>query len=131
MATTAGGLIAGAGVTLIAVVIIEILKPGAAHGFRPSPFFPGSRLVTPEWGGTLNGWVDEGEGQEWALCCSTFEGCDAAAKFHEGCDAHNTTLTVVHNAGCLVAGSACDPENSGSNPGNFTFGGFVRTLSHA
>eukprot|EP01045_Picozoa_sp_COSAG04_P002969 COSAG04_NODE_116_length_25104_cov_94.064907_9_plen_634_part_00 len=81
-----------------------------------SPHFPGSRLLTAEWGGTLNGWAGKGEGQEWSLCCSTFEGCDTAAKFHAGCDAHNTTLTVAHNAG-----------NGGSNPGNFTFGGFVRS----
>ena len=56
--------------------------------------------------------------QEWSLCCSTFEGCDTAAKFHAACDAHTPTLTVAHNAG-----------DGGSNPGNFTFGGFVRIPS--
>eukprot|EP01045_Picozoa_sp_COSAG04_P023105 COSAG04_NODE_2699_length_3714_cov_39.069499_1_plen_58_part_10 len=56
-------------------------------------------------------------GREWALCCSTFEGCDTGAKFHEGCDAHTPTLTVAHNAG----GKNGDGE---VNPGNFTFGGF-------
>ena len=82
------------------------------------PHFRGSRLLTPDWGGTLNGWAGKGEWQEWALCCSTFEGCDTGAKFHAGCDAHTPTLTVAHNAG-----------NGGSNPGNFTFGGFVRSPS--
>ena len=87
--------------------------------------FSESQLLTTEWSASLLGWVTEGnrsaafhEDQEWALCCSTFEGCDTAAKFHAGCDAHNTTLTVAHNAG-----------DGGSNPGNFTFGGFVRIPS--
>ena len=82
------------------------------------PQFPNSKLLTPEWGGALNGWAGEGEGQEWSLCCSTFEGCDTAAKFHAACDAHTPTLTVAHNAGS---------DRNGGNRGNFTFGGFVRT----
>ena len=53
------------------------------------------------------------------LCCSTFEGCDNGTKFHAGCDAHTPTLTVVHNADGTYLGK--------TNPGNFTFGGFVRT----
>eukprot|EP01045_Picozoa_sp_COSAG04_P021889 COSAG04_NODE_2397_length_4209_cov_10.504380_1_plen_393_part_00 len=80
---------------------------------EPSPQFPGSRLVTPARGEQLNGWAGT-EGQEWALCCSTFEGCDTAAKFHQACNAHTPTLTVAR------------PRNHGSNPGDFTFGGFVR-----
>ena len=79
------------------------------------PHMPGSRLLTPEWDAALSGWIDD-EGREWALCCSTFEGCDTAAKFHAACDDRTPTLTVAHNAG-----------NGGSNPGNFTFGGFVRS----
>ena len=78
--------------------------------------FRGSRLLTAEWGGTLNGWADM-TGRGWSLCCSTFEGCDTAAKFHQGCD-NKTTLTVAHNAG---------GDRNGGNPGNFTFGGFVRS----
>ena len=77
--------------------------------------FPGSRLLTPAWGKQLNDWAGT-EGQEWSLCCSTFEGCETTAKFHAACDAHTPTLTVAHNAG-----------DGGSNPGNFTFGGFVRS----
>ena len=84
-------------------------------GSRCQLRFPGSRLLTEAWDLQLNSWAAKGEGQAWSLCCSTFEGCDTAAQFHAGCDAHNTTLTVAHNAG-----------NGGSNPGNFTFGGFVR-----
>ena len=79
--------------------------------------FGESRMLTPEWSGQLNAWAGM-EGQEWSLCCSTFEGCDTAAKFHAACDAHTPTLTVAHNAG-----------DGGSNPGNFTFGGFVRIPS--
>ena len=91
--------------------------------------FRGSRLLAVEWGGKLNGWAGKGEGQEWSLCCSTFEGCDTAAKFHAACDAHTPTLTVAHNAGGT---SDCpswqyDCTGYGSNPGNFTFGGFVRS----
>ena len=67
----------------------------------------------PVWGSALSNWTNA---QHWRLCCSTFEGCDTAAKYHAGCDAHAPTLTVAHNAG-----------NGGSNPGNFTFGGFVRS----
>ena len=74
-------------------------------------------MLTPEWGNQLNAWADM-EGREWSLCCSTFEGCDNATKFHAGCDAHTPTLTVARNAG-----------DGGSNPGNFTFGGFVRIPS--
>ena len=83
--------------------------------FRCVPAFSESRMLTPEWGGRLAGWAGM-EGHEWVLCCSTFEGCDTAAKFHAACDAHAPTLTVAHNAG-----------DGGSNPGNFTFGGFVRS----
>ena len=63
----------------------------------------------------LVAWVGK-KSQVWSLCCSTFQGCDTAAKFHTNCD-NKSTLTVAHNAG-----------NAGSNPGNFTFGGFVRTF---
>ena len=86
-----------------------------ASGFKRSPtrgcvpVFSESQLLTPEWGGQLNIWAGM-EGQEWALCCSTFQGCDTGAKFHAACDAHAPTLTVVHNSL------------------DFTFGGFVRIL---
>ena len=70
--------------------------------------FPGSRLLTPEWGAALNGWAGKDECQEWALCCSTFNDCESAGEFHAGCDGRTPTLTVARNAG------------------NFTFGGFVR-----
>ena len=82
--------------------------------------FGESRMLTPEWGEQLNTWAGV-EGQEWALCCSTFEGCNTAAKFHAACDDHAPTLTVAHNAGGNNGGEV--------NPGNFTFGGFVRTPS--
>ena len=71
--------------------------------------FPGSRLLTPEWGAALNGWAGKDECQEWALCCSTFDDCESAGEFHAGCDGRAPTLTVARNAG------------------NFTFGGFVRS----
>ena len=60
--------------------------------------FPESRLITPEWALQLNGWAGKLD-REWSLCCSTFEGCNTAAKFHAACDAHTPTLTVAHNAG--------------------------------
>ena len=83
--------------------------------------FGGSHLIkTREWATTLNTWAGFGNATQWSLCCSTFEGCNTTAKFHAGCDAHNITLTVVHNAG-----------RGRGNPGNFTFGGFVRILSYA
>ena len=79
-----------------------------------APEFPDSRLITPEWGSALRGWSGA---SHWRLCYSTFDDpSPTAAAFHQACDAHETTLTVAHNAG-----------NGGSNPGNFTFGGFVRS----
>ena len=91
----------------------------------PSPArgggFPRSRLLTSAWGRKLNSWAGRTSEAEWSLCCSTFEGCDTAAKFHAGCDAHKPTLTVAHNAG--------DTHYGEVNPGNYTFGGFVRTFS--
>ena len=80
--------------------------------------FRGSRLLTTDWGAALSGMAGMA-GQEWALCCSTFEGCDNGTKFHAACDGHTPTLTVVHNGGGTYLGK--------TNPGNFTFGGFVRT----
>ena len=90
---------------------------GCAH-------FPESRLITPEWGETLNTWASR-KGQEWGLCCSTFEGCDTAAKFHAACDGRAPTLTVAHNAG----GTWTFNGKAFTNPGDFTFGGFVRKPS--
>ncbi len=86
------------------------------------PVFGESRMLTPEWGGQLNVWAVT-EGQEWSLCCSTFEGCDTGAKFQQLCGAHSRTLTVVHNSGGTALGA--------TNPGNFTFGGFVREPSRS
>ena len=57
------------------------------------------------------------------------EGCDTAAKFHAACDAHTPTLTVAHNAGGTSEPSWLNDGVSQTNPGNFTFGGFVRTPS--
>jgi len=96
-------------------------------GAAPSPAppqqlaaFRGSRLITDTaWGRQLNTWAGM-EGREWSLCCSTFEGCDTGAKFHAACDAHTPTLTVAHNTGGTN-------DKGEKNPGNFTFGGFVRS----
>ena len=88
--------------------------------------FSESQLLTPEWGGQLNIWAGM-EGQEWALCCSTFQGCDTGAKFHAACDAHTPTLTVAHNAGCPSNCTDSQGNPVATNPGNFTFGGFVRS----
>ena len=98
-------------------------------GAAPSPAppqqlaaFRGSRLITDTaWGRQLNTWAGM-EGREWSLCCSTFEGCDTGAKFHAACDAHTPTLTVAHNTGGTN-------DKGEKNPGNFTFGGFVRSHS--
>ena len=115
----------------------------AGEHCQTSSHFPNSRLLTAEWGVTLNGLANKGEPQEWSLCCSTYEGCDTATKFHTGCDDRTPTLTVAHNAGgrhqCgIVYKGYCyddfstpcsDVSLCPTNPGNFTFGGFVRTHS--
>ena len=84
--------------------------------------FPNSRLVTQEWGAQINNWVGNA-GQVWALCCSTFDGCDTGALFHEHCDARTTpTVTVARNAGGT---SNCGNAGCGTNPGGYIFGGYV------
>ena len=91
--------------------------------------FPVSKLITDAaWGRQLNTWAGM-EGREWALCCSTFEGCDTAAKFHAACDAHAPTLTVAHNIGGTYHNPLTGRDET--NPGNFTFGGFVRSRLRA
>eukprot|EP01045_Picozoa_sp_COSAG04_P018755 COSAG04_NODE_1760_length_5665_cov_4.392203_2_plen_786_part_00 len=94
--------------------------------------FPGSQLLIPEWGKELHSWSNSSVSSVWAKCCSTLEDCDTAAKFHAACDAHAPTLTVARNTGGTVA--KCDFQDVGcdkTNPGNFTFGGFVRATPQA
>ncbi len=102
----------------------------------------------PSWGSLLNGWADKPVEQKWALCYTSFvEDKTSPAVFHRNCDGHRETLSVVHNAGgravcsactgtnctfgpstgpdysdCSPVGSPCGP----TNPGNNTFGAFVR-----
>jgi hypothetical protein len=83
------------------------------------PHFPSSRLLTPEWGEELTGWVDSSVAKaEWTLCFSSFtDDATTPAVFHSQCDPYNATLSVARNAG---GGNGGD-----TNPGNYTFGGFV------
>jgi hypothetical protein len=73
------------------------------------PHFPGSRLLTPEWGEQLNEWTGR-QDQKWELCYSSFtHGKNSPLPFHLQCSKFATTLTVLHNSL------------------NHTFGGFVRS----
>ena len=76
--------------------------------------FSGSRLITPEWGAALTGWVGSSVAtDEWTLCYSSFtDDATTPAVSHSQCDAYNATVSVARNAG------------DGPNPGNYTFGGF-------
>eukprot|EP01046_Picozoa_sp_COSAG06_P003211 COSAG06_NODE_122_length_23062_cov_43.568990_2_plen_96_part_00 len=73
-------------------------------------FFPGSRLITAEWGDNLNGWMKaKVKGKQWSLCFSSFtDDVTTPSTFHTQCDQYNTTLTVARNSL------------------NYTFGGYVR-----
>ena len=105
-----------------------------------SPYYPGSQLVTVDWGKQLNEWKGKAD-QRWVLCYSSFtDNSSTPAVFHRQCDIYNNTLSVAHNSGgraCSTSFGACqtDSDCSGSsnlckiNTGNYTFGGFVR-LAH-
>eukprot|EP01046_Picozoa_sp_COSAG06_P030598 COSAG06_NODE_2916_length_6098_cov_10.324721_4_plen_430_part_00 len=90
---------------------------GASCGIKdltPSPYFPGSRLITVDWGKQLNEWrsleVPGTADQRWVLCYSSFTNDSSTpAVFHQLCDRHTNTLSVAHAEGT-----------------NYTFGGFVR-----
>jgi hypothetical protein len=72
--------------------------------------FPGSRLITYEWGGSLDGWMKaKVKGKQWSLCFSSFtDDATTPSTFHRLCDQYDTTLTVARNSL------------------NYTFGGYVR-----
>eukprot|EP01043_Picozoa_sp_COSAG02_P006883 COSAG02_NODE_201_length_29473_cov_135.510213_9_plen_204_part_00 len=81
------------------------------------------------WVTALNTWFGNTT-QKWTRCCGGGPvaatkwfnrnlTCNTADAFHALCDAHNQTLIVLHNAGGDFFGR--------TNPGNFTFGGFVRS----
>ena len=84
--------------------------------------FPDSRIILDrDWAAAINLRIGTPE-QEWELCYSTYtdpRGATTGTKaFHKQCDQFFPTVTVVHNSGGTYKGH--------TNPGNFTFGGFVR-----
>ena len=87
------------------------------------PRFPGSRLLTPEWGENLTRWVGGSMAtDEWTLCYSSFtDDATTPTAFHTQCDAYSATLSVVHNAG----GDNSAGSLYSKNAGNYTFGGFA------
>ena len=82
---------------------------GAECATKVTPF-PGSRLITDEWGDSLDGWMQaKVKGKQWSLCFSSFtDDATTPSTFHKQCDQYSTTLTVAHNSL------------------NYTFGGYVR-----
>ena len=80
--------------------------------------FPRSLLITPEWAEALIGWTNRTVAtDEWMLCFSSFTNdARTPAVFHSQCDSYTATLSVAHNAG--------GTSSSGTNAGNYTFGGF-------
>ena len=72
--------------------------------------FRGSRLITAEWGDSLNGWMPaKVKGKQWSLCFSSFtDDATTPSTFHKQCDQYDTTLTVARNSL------------------KYTFGGYVR-----
>ena len=94
------------------LVLKLVLKKAEPQHFKNSQL-----IKSREWDTQLHSWFGD-ENKKWVLCCSTFEGCDTASNFHSACDDMMPTLVVAHNAGGTY--------NGRTNPGNFTFGGFVR-----
>ena len=80
------------------------------RGWEQGQHFPGSRLITAEWGDNLNGWMPpKVKGKQWSLCFSSFtDDATTPSTFHKQCDQYDTTLTVARNSL------------------NYTFGGYVR-----
>ena len=74
--------------------------------------FPGSRLITAEWGVNLDGWMPaKVKGKQWKVCFSSFtDNATTPSTFHNLCDQYDTTLTVARNSL------------------KYIFGGYVRSL---
>eukprot|EP01043_Picozoa_sp_COSAG02_P034697 COSAG02_NODE_2441_length_8858_cov_31.570271_12_plen_408_part_00 len=72
--------------------------------------FLGSRLIAPEWSGSLDTWMPTSlKGKQWTQCFSSFiDDATTPSTFHKQCDEYDTTLTVARNSH------------------NYTFGGYVR-----
>ena len=114
-----GFLVAGAiGVAVAAALPCECGWSGAfcdtasfcptAH---PSPLFPGTKIVTAQWGAQINNWTSRAADGKWARCYSSFTNDSSSpSTFHRLCDPHAVKLTVGHN-----------------DAFNHIFGGYVRT----
>ena len=92
--------------------------------FAGSALFPETKIVSPEWGTALDGWMSGiPDRQIWTLCYSSDTMERTTAEFHKRCDPYNTTLTVAKNSlGPGSSGTLGRPDNLKG----VTFGGFVR-----
>ena len=71
---------------------------GAHCGMPPSGQFPGTTLITADWGDSIGGFVGE-RAKEWTLCYSSLaDDATSPQVFHSQCDAHAATVTVVRNS---------------------------------
>jgi len=92
--------------------------------FAGSPLFPETRIVSPEWGTALDGWMPAGipAGQVWKLCYSSDTMDKTTAEFHKRCDQYNKTVSVAKNTlGFDTSGTEGRPDNMKGA----TFGGFA------
>ena len=95
--------------------------------FAGSPLFPGTKIVSPEWGTALDNMTQQSgvqAGQVWKLCYSSDTMNKTTTEFHKRCDQYNKTLTVGHNSlGPGTSGTIGRPDSLIGR----TFGGFVRS----
>ena len=77
---------------------ISVWCGGGAPTPGESPYFSGSEILDSEMGVSLNGLTGFGPTQNWTMCYSSFTNdSKTAAVFHQLCDRHDNTLSVVIN----------------------------------
>ena len=74
--------------------------------------FLGTKLITMDWGDSIDGFVGHGA-KQWILCYSSFvDDATSPQVFHSQCDAHQTTVTVARNSlGYTFGGYAVNSWN--------------------
>eukprot|EP01043_Picozoa_sp_COSAG02_P022785 COSAG02_NODE_1194_length_13955_cov_7.341055_7_plen_571_part_00 len=93
--------------------------------------FPGSRLVTEDWGESLAGWLPPSvKGKAWKLCFSSFmDNASTPHAFHSQCDKYSKTLTVARHGPVPKTSDGGHSSPVWVAGADWTFGGYVRTLS--
>ncbi len=76
--------------------LVSVCTPG---GWVPISFpvaFPGSKLITPKDGVTINGWIGA-PFKKWKLCYQRSKDGTSSSTFHSKCNYKGPTVTVIKN----------------------------------